>query len=120
MDFQYVLADLLSRVAGALGVLFLDYDGETVEALGCTNSIYDIKVLGAYQGIFLGQAKVFCQQQGLGTFEQMVMKIGREKFLTISLPDGYYVTLILSDLACEGQARRELQLAARKIAQILF
>ncbi len=120
MDFQYVLADLLAKVEGALGVLFLDYDGETVEAMGCTNSIYDIKVLGAYQGIFLGKAKTFARELNLGTCEETIMQIGREKFVTRALPDGYYITLILGEEASEGIARRELQRAGKKISEILF
>ena len=120
MDFQYVLADLLSRVEGALGVMFLDYDGEAVEVLGWTDWIYDIKVLGAYQGIFLTQAKNFSAERKLGVCEEMTMRIGQEIFLTRSLPDGYYVTLILGGNASEGLARRELARAGRKIAEILF
>lgn len=120
MDFQYEMADLLSRVEGALGVLLLDHDGETVEAMGRTGSIYDIKVLGAYQGIFLARVIAIAADHDLGSCAEFSMRIGRESFLTRVLPEGYYVTLILGDDAILGIARRELARSGEKIAKILF
>jgi predicted regulator of Ras-like GTPase activity (Roadblock/LC7/MglB family) len=120
MDFQYVLGDLISSVEGALGVMFMDSEGETVEALGCTGSIHDLKVLGAYQGIFLSQAKAVCRETDQGKCQEIALRIGNATFLTRQLPEGYYVTLILSDQACEGLARQRLIHAGEKIAEILF
>ena len=100
--------------------MFMDGEGETVEALGCTGSIHDLKVLGAYQGIFLAQAKAACRGSEMGSCQELTIRIGNETFLTRQLPEGYYVTLIISDRACEGFARKKLIDAGLKISEILF
>lgn len=120
MDFEYVLAELLSRVEGALGVLFLDWEGEAVDVLGSTGSIHDIKVLGAYQGIFLAQLRGHCDALGLGSCRELGLRIGSETFLTRPLPEGYYLTLILGEDALVGRARREMDHAVERMTEILF
>jgi predicted regulator of Ras-like GTPase activity (Roadblock/LC7/MglB family) len=120
VDFQFVLADLISGVEGAVGVLLLDWDGETVEALGCTGSIHDIKVLGAYQGIFLTRAKGLSRGLDLGECREFTIRLGGNRFMTRVLPEGYYLTLIIGEEAVEGTARRCLDRAAIRVEKILF
>ncbi len=49
MVFQYVLANLLAHNDHALGALFLDGTGETVDlACGTDFSPYEMRVIGAY------------------------------------------------------------------------
>ena len=48
--FQYVLANLIANNDHALGALFLDGSGETVD-LACSDfSPYEMRVIGAYLG----------------------------------------------------------------------
>ena len=55
--FRLILDELLVTTHGALAALFLDFEGETVE-LVCDRDLsdHDLRILGAYQGIFLDAA----------------------------------------------------------------
>jgi hypothetical protein len=53
--FQFVLANLLANNQDCLGVLFLDGSGETVDMACAGLSPYEMRVLGAYLGIYLRQ-----------------------------------------------------------------
>ncbi|HPR64582.1 MAG TPA: hypothetical protein PK014_10205 [Thermoanaerobaculia bacterium] len=53
MPFQYVLANLLSDIPTASAVAFLDEEGETVSLISSQQSHDDVRIFGAYQGIFL-------------------------------------------------------------------
>lgn len=53
MPFQYILANLLAHNDGAVGVLFLDDTGETVDFACSDYSPYQMRVVGAYVGIYL-------------------------------------------------------------------
>ena len=53
MALSYILANLLADVPKAEAVVFLDNEGETIENLTSQINPYDIKVIGAYQGIYL-------------------------------------------------------------------
>ena len=120
MDFEYVLGELMARVEGAVGILLLDEQGECVDAFGSATSIHDIKVLGAYQGIFLQRLRTVLKRHDLGDCLEVTTQIGGSQLLTVPLPDGYYLTMVLGDEAVVGVARHELTDAARRIGEILF
>jgi hypothetical protein len=67
MVFQYVLANLLANNDHALGAIFLDGTGETVDlACGSGYSPYEMKVIGAYLGIYLRQLEKLLATNDLG------------------------------------------------------
>ena len=53
MPFQYVLANLLADNPDAEAALFLDDAGETVDFACAEQSPYEMRLLGAYLGIYL-------------------------------------------------------------------
>ena len=55
MPFNYLLTNLLVDVPEALGAIFLDDEGETVDFVSRHGEPFDLKVEGAYQGIFTRQ-----------------------------------------------------------------
>ena len=55
MSFDAVLHDLLARNDRAAGALFLDAGGETVGYACAAITPYELRVLGAYLGIYLRQ-----------------------------------------------------------------
>ena len=65
--FRLILDELLVTTHGALAALFLDFEGETVE-LVCDRDLSDhnLRILGAYQGIFLLQLRELCAIAGAG------------------------------------------------------
>ena len=65
--FRLILHELLATTTGALAALFLDFEGETVE-LVCEHDLNDheLRILGAYQGIFLTRLRALTSQIAAG------------------------------------------------------
>lgn len=120
MPFEYLLADLLSRIDGAVGVLFLDDSGETVDLACAEASPYQMRVVGAYAGIYLRQMADFLRSSGQG--EPLWLHVEKEDLhlYATPLPDGYYVVLVQRAPALTGRVRRLLEAARDQLAQELF
>ena len=55
MPFQYILANLLAQNDGAIGALFLDESGETIDLACADLTPFQLRIVGAYVGIYLRQ-----------------------------------------------------------------
>lgn len=118
--FQYVLANLLARNDEALGALFLDGSGETVDFACADFSPYEMRILGAYLGIYLRQFERVLSSNQLG--EPRMVHIEREALhiYAMPLPDGYYVAVVQRRPALVGRARRTLEDAVSQLKRELF
>lgn len=121
MPFQYILANLLAANDGAAGVLFLDDAGETVD-LACADfaTPYDLRVLGAYLGIYLRQVESVAREGELGDTRMIHIERGGLHIFATPLPDGYHVALVQRRPALVGQARRTLFAAADQLRNEFF
>lgn len=94
MPFQYILANLLAKNEGAQAVLFIDETGETVD-LACTDfTPYQMKVVGAYVGIYIRQLDDFLKNNSLGATELLHIQKKKLDLLAAPLPDGYFLALV--------------------------
>lgn len=110
--FTPILRELVSDTPGAIGALFLDWEGETVEMLSdrpFDADDHDLKVLGAYQGIFLTQLRELCTRAGAGTPHRFKVEFQKTMVLSCDLKDGYYIVLVLDGTTNEGVAWRRLE-----------
>jgi len=120
MPFHYVLGNLLARNEVAIGVLFLDDTGETID-LACSDfSPYQAKITGAYFGIYLRQMERFLATNRLG--EPRLVHVEKEglHLYAKALPDGYYLVLVQLQPAVVAHARRSLDDAAAQLVRALF
>jgi hypothetical protein len=120
MPFQYILANLLSRIEDAVGVLFLDDSGETVDLACAEASPYQMRVVGAYAGIYLRQMAEFLRSSGQGEPSWLHVEKEDLHLYAAPLPDGYYLVLVQRAPALTGRARRLLEDARDHLAQGLF
>lgn len=120
MPFQYTLANLLAANDGALAVLFLDETGETVDMACAELTPYQMKVVGAYVGIYLRQMSEVAEAAGLGLLD--VLHIEKEKIhlFAAPLPDGYYLVLVQSRPSLVAHSRRTLLVARDELAREIF
>ena len=109
MIFRNILDELLATTSGALAALFLDYEGETVQ-LVCDRDLsdHDLRIIGAYQGIFLSRLKELCNDLGAGAPQRFKIDFEKTTVLSCDLKDGYYVVLLLEPGANEGVAWHHL------------
>ena len=108
--FRLILDEMLVTTRGALAAIFLDFEGETVE-LVCDRDLsdHDLRILGAYQGIFLDRLRNLCDQVGAGKPHRYKMEFKDVSVLSYDVKDGYYVVLLVDGSFIEGVAWRRLE-----------
>lgn len=95
MIFRLILHELLATTSGAFAALFLDFEGETVE-LVCERDLsdHDLRIIGAYQGIFLGRIRDICEKLQIGQARHFKLDFSDTTFLATDVKDGYYLVLL--------------------------
>lgn len=121
MVFQYVLANLLANNDHALGALFLDGTGETVDlACGTGFSPFEIRVIGAYLGIYLRQLEKVLANNDLGEARMIHIEKKALHIYVVPLPDGYHLALVQRHPALVARARDTLNDAVEQLRRELF
>lgn len=120
MPFQYILANLLAQNDGSIGVLFLDGDGETVDLACSEYTPYQMKVVGAYLGIYLRQLGALVKEHNAGSVDIVHLERAKVHIHAVPLPDGYYLVLVQRPPALVARARHSLREAARQLTVALF
>lgn len=121
MVFQYVLANLLANNDHALGALFLDGSGETVDlACGTGFTPYEMRVIGAYLGIYLRQLDRVLTNNDLGEARMIHIEKKSLHIYVVPLPDGYHLALVQRHPALVARARESLTEAVEQLKRELF
>lgn len=108
MPFQYILANLLARNEDAVGVLFLDEAGETID-LACSDfTPYEMRIVGAYLGIYLRQLGRFLAGVDLGSPRVVHIEKDAIHLHALPLPEGYFLVLVQRHPGLVGRARCSL------------
>lgn len=95
MPFQYLLTNLLVDVPGAQGAIFLDPEGESVELVTRQATPYELRLEGAYHGIFLRRAAELAALIGAGPFERLAISGRHMTVMSRALLEGYYLVLVM-------------------------
>ena len=122
MPYRKILLDLLRTTHGSLGAIFLDSEGESVEVITerpFDADVHDLRVIGAYQGIFLSQLKRHCQTLAAGTPRRFKVEFEKMNVLCSDLKDGYYLVLVVDGSTNEGSAWRQLEKCRTRIVEEL-
>ena len=119
MPFNILLTNLLVDIPEAIGVIFLDEEGETVDFVTRHGEPFDLKVEGAYQGLFTRQLDSTFSTAGIGSLECFVVEGTELATLTNILPDGYYVVLVVRKPVARARAQHHLHQTAKMLAREL-
>lgn len=108
--FRLILEELVVTTHGALAAIFLDWEGETVE-LACDRDLsdHDLRILGAYQGIFLTRLREMCTQVGAGDPRRFKIEFSDLSVMSYDVKDGYYIVLLVDCSSNEGLAWRRIE-----------
>jgi predicted regulator of Ras-like GTPase activity (Roadblock/LC7/MglB family) len=120
MPFNYLLTNLLVDVPQAVGAIFVDSEGEAVEWVTRHDDPFDLKVEGAYHGIFMRQLEQLTANVEAGAIDSFMIEGSRLITLTQALPDGYYVVLVVDRNGSRAYAQHRLRRAAEVIANEIF
>lgn len=104
MPFKILLQRLLEDIPGALGAIIIDWEGEAVDHVARIND-YEIKVLGAHNGVILNLVRETLRRSDGGRLEEMVIRTGDDnKTLIAPLSDEYLLILQLGPQALVSRA----------------
>jgi hypothetical protein len=118
--FQYVLANLIANNDHALGALFLDGSGETVDLACADFSPYEMRVIGAYLGIYLRQLEKLVVNNDLGEPRMIHIEKNAIHIYVVPLPEGYHLALVQRQPAMVARARATLADAVEQLKRELF
>jgi len=120
MAFEFILANLLANNAEVVGVLFLDGSGETVD-LACSEfTPYQMRVLGAYLGIYLRRLEKLLASNNLGAARLIHIEKQAVHIYAMPLADGYYLALVQRHPALVARTRHSMEDAVGQLNRELF
>lgn len=112
MALSYILANLLADVPSAEAVVFLDSEGETIENLTSKINPFDIKIIGAYQGIHFKQfVKTF------SNLKYFYYSGSKHSVFCILVGGEYYLVLITKGKILPGLAVHFLEKAKKELEE---
>ena len=112
--FKEILKKTVDGLPGALGAIFADWEGESVE-YQYAGPEDDIKLLGAHQGILLGIINGVSGSYGMGEVRCVLVSAESAKLVVRPLKDGYYLVVMLGPYANGGLAIRAVEAAAAEL-----
>jgi predicted regulator of Ras-like GTPase activity (Roadblock/LC7/MglB family) len=120
MVFQYILANLLANNDDAVGVLFLDGSGETVDLACSEHTHYEMRVLGAYLGIYLRRLEKLLASNDLGETRLVHIEKKTVHIYAMPLEDGYYLAMVQRHPALVARSRKSMEDAVGQLTRELF
>jgi hypothetical protein len=103
--FRDILVEVLQSTGGAIGAAFLDSEGESVEVVSerpFDTDDHDLRVIGAYAGIFLSQLRRITESTDAGAARRYKIDFAASTIFCCDLRDGYYLVLAVDAGAVEG------------------
>jgi hypothetical protein len=97
--------ETLQPMRGAIGAVFLDSEGESVEVVSARpfdTGEHELRVIGAYAGIFLSQLRRIGTSTDGGTPRRFKIDFAASRIFCCDLKDGYYLALLTDAGAVEG------------------
>ncbi len=105
MLFGDILRDVLESTHGAIGAVFLDSEGESVDVVTARpfeTDDHDLRVIGAYAGIFMSKLRRVANATDGGDVARYKFDFAASRIFCCNLHDGYYLVLIVDPGAIEG------------------
>lgn len=112
MGFRDILADLLQATRGAIGAAFLDSEGESVEVASARpfdTDDHELRVIGAYAGIFLSNLRRVAEATESGSSRRFKIDFAATTIFCSDLGDGYYLVVVVDASAVEGLVWQALE-----------
>jgi predicted regulator of Ras-like GTPase activity (Roadblock/LC7/MglB family) len=112
VSFRDILADLLQTTRGAIGAAFLDSEGESVEVASARpfdTDDHELRVIGAYAGIFLSHLRRVAEATESGASARFKIDFAASTIFCCDLGEGYYLVAVVDAAAAEGLVWQALE-----------
>ena len=115
MPYTYILKRLLENVEGAVGVGFVDHEGETIQLQGRLED-YSHRIHLAYQGILVHNLNEIHQEESLSWLISVYQRL---TMVVKPLKNAYFLVLTLEHRKDLAKALKHLEEAAQELNQEL-
>lgn len=115
MRLQRILDELVEAAPGATGAILADWEGEAVVTRSMNGGDYEIKVIGAHQGVILAEAREMFKRLRLGETTLITFALQNFNAVTAPINHEYYLVLTLRPEAIPGRARPAIRAALREL-----
>jgi predicted regulator of Ras-like GTPase activity (Roadblock/LC7/MglB family) len=114
-DFADILQALVERIPGALGAIFVDWEGETVGTYSFDMPTLDLQIIGAQWGMVWALLQRSLAKLHMGAPVEMVVDGEHGSVLVHQVTEQYWVVLAAKRDTHLATAQREL---ARSVASL--
>lgn len=118
MSFQKILKPLITDVEGAIGIIFVDADGEAVDHYSRIPE-YDMKLLGAYKSIIIKNIQETSNRLELGNIREIVIFLDEAILILSPVSEGYFLLLFMQPQSNLGKGIIRLKEAIKKVREEL-
>jgi predicted regulator of Ras-like GTPase activity (Roadblock/LC7/MglB family) len=113
-EFGEILAELVGGIPGAVGAVFVDWDGEAVDQFGHIPE-FDIRIIGAHWGAILNLIKNLLRNKKLGAPHLIMFSSEKREVLVQSITAEYFVVLSMKRGSHLGHAIKQLEAVVRAL-----
>lgn len=106
-EFGELLAELVGTVPGAVGAVFVDWDGESVDQFGHIPEL-DIRIIGAHWGIVVNLTRRLLEKSKYGKPEEIILSSEKRDVIIKTVTPEYFVVLTMKRGAHLGYALKEM------------
>lgn len=119
MPFKRILTELVAAVPGASGAILADWEGEAVEQ-SCLYDDYELKFIGAHQGIILNRMKEAHSELAVGGLREAVISTEGDRFIIGPIGPDYVLVMTLGRKAIVGQAVHHFRASVTLLAKEIY
>jgi len=101
--FATILEDLVRAVPGADGAIFIDWEGEAVDAFSPADEDR-MRLIGAHWGIIYNQSRNACDKIGIGAPFELLLRFEDQQVIIRHVTDEYLAIVTLDRGANLGRA----------------
>lgn len=116
MIFRSLLEELVSKVEGAEGAIFLEKDGEAV-AWYAEGDGERLRLRAAYAAVVIQAARALASGAQVGATRRLVLGYDEAKLIIEELESGYFLVLELNASASVGKAVYQLRPTVEKLCR---
>ena len=115
MPFRAILDELVATSDDLLGAAFLDESGEIVHEVQSGAGRQDLRLIGAWVGIYLRQVQRVSTSGELGEVEILQSRNDRHSLFACPLIDGYSLIVLQRSPGLSAGSRRALLDAGQRL-----
>jgi predicted regulator of Ras-like GTPase activity (Roadblock/LC7/MglB family) len=119
MPFKQILKELVETIPGARGAILADWEGEAVEQ-HCLDDDFELKVVGAHQGIILGRLREIHDGLALGEPGVAVISTAASRVAVSPVGSDYTLVVTLGREAVVGVALQRMRGIQQRLVREIY